>query len=128
MRGSLPEPKRMRIRSAPLTPTLSPQAGRGRERPRVVAINILVAALLTPLPAAAQGADDLFKGKTLNLVIAAGEGGGFDIAARLAARHLARFLPGEPTIVPQNMPGANGLRAAEYLFRVAPHDGLTIGL
>ena len=89
---------------------------------------VIAAMLVAASPAAPEGTKDLFKGKTINLVIAAGEGGGFDIAARLAARHLARFLPGEPTIVPQNMPGANGLRAAEYLFRVAPHDGLTIAL
>jgi tripartite-type tricarboxylate transporter receptor subunit TctC len=88
----------------------------------------LSAAALACGGAAAQIQDDLFRGKTINLVIAAGEGGGFDIAARLAAQHLPRFLSGRPTIVPQNMPGANGIRAAEYLYRVAPHDGLTIGL
>src|ERR1700758_3608289 len=68
---------------------------------------IAVAASLATDLAAAQSPVDLFKDKTINLVIAAGEGGGFDIAARLAARHLARFLPGAPSVVPQNMPGAN---------------------
>jgi tripartite-type tricarboxylate transporter receptor subunit TctC len=76
----------------------------------------------------AQAADELYKDKTINLIIASGEGGGFDIAGRLAAQFLGRFLPGNPRIVPQNMPGANGIRATEYLFRVAPRDGLTIGV
>jgi tripartite-type tricarboxylate transporter receptor subunit TctC len=92
------------------------------------ALSMLAIIALAPGPAAAQSADDIFKGKTINLIIAAGEGGGFDIAARLTAQHLPRFLPGHPTIVPQNMPGANGIRAAEYLYRIAPHDGLTIGV
>ena len=77
---------------------------------------------------AAQSAEDLFKGKTINIVVAAGEGGGFDIAARVTAMYLPRFLPGRPTIVVQNMPGANGIRATEYIYRIAPRDGLTIGV
>ena len=76
----------------------------------------------------ARSAEDLFKGKTISIVVAAGEGGGFDIAARVTAMYLPRFLPGRPTIVVQNMPGANGIRATEYIYRIAPRDGLTIGV
>jgi tripartite-type tricarboxylate transporter receptor subunit TctC len=80
-------------------------------------------------PARAAAAEEaVFKGKTINIIVAAGEGGGFDIAARVAGQHLARFLPGGPTIVVQNMPGANGIRAAEYIYRIAPRDGLTIAV
>jgi tripartite-type tricarboxylate transporter receptor subunit TctC len=89
---------------------------------------MLAALSLAPGCAAAQSAAEIFKGKTINLIIAAGEGGGFDIAARITAQHLGRFLPGRPSIVPQNMPGANGIRAAEYLFRIAPPDGLTMAV
>jgi tripartite-type tricarboxylate transporter receptor subunit TctC len=84
-----------------------------------MALAVLAAVAFARDRAVAQSDADAYKGKTINLIIAAGEGGGFDIAARLAARHLGQFLPGRPSIVPQNMPGANGLRAAEYLFRVA---------
>jgi tripartite-type tricarboxylate transporter receptor subunit TctC len=80
------------------------------------------------LAGTAAPAQDAFKGKTINVIVAAGEGGGFDIAARVTARHLARFLPGRPTIVVQNMPGANGIRAAEYIYRIAPRDGSTIAV
>jgi tripartite-type tricarboxylate transporter receptor subunit TctC len=98
--------------------------------PKRFAACAFVAALIAPAPgpAAAQTSEEIYKGKTINLIVAAGEGGGFDIAARLVAQHLVAFLPGRPAIVVQNMPGANGIRAAEYLFRVAPADGLTIGI
>ncbi|HEY7089339.1 MAG TPA: hypothetical protein VH518_14680, partial [Tepidisphaeraceae bacterium] len=86
--------------------------------------SIAVSAELT----AARAQDEIFRGKRINLVIAAGEGGGFDIAGRLVAQYLPRFLPGTPVIVPQNMPGANGIRATEYIYRIAPRDGLTIGV
>src|SRR5262249_54408217 len=57
-----------------------------------------------------------------------GPGGGYDIYARLLSRHLGRFIPGHPTIVVQNMPGAGSLRAVNYLYNVAPKDGSTFGM
>lgn len=60
--------------------------------------------------------------------IPAGIGGGYDAYARLASRHLGRFLPGNPTIVPRNMPGAGGVIVANYLYSVAPKDGSAIAL
>src|SRR5690242_11337331 len=65
---------------------------------------LMVAAALTPLPAAGQA--DFYKGKTVELIISTGAGGGLDTNGRIVARHLAKHIPGEPTIVPKNMPGA----------------------
>ena len=77
--------------------------------------------------AVAQGAD-FYKGKSINLLIGSGEGGGFDTSARLAAQFLPRFLPGAPAILPQNTPGASGLRVAEMISNISPRDGTTIGI
>src|SRR6202034_431595 len=65
---------------------------------------------------------DFYRGKTISLVVGSGEGGGFDLSARVSAPFLSRYTPGHPTVVVQNMPGASGLRAGEYVYNVAPHD------
>ena len=70
--------------------------------------------------------ENFFRGQTVRIVVASGPSGGFDTFARLLARHLGRFVPGNPTFVVQNMPGAGGLRAAGYIAKVAAPDGLTI--
>jgi tripartite-type tricarboxylate transporter receptor subunit TctC len=88
------------------------------------------AALLVSWPmAAAQSADvaDFFRGKTISIVIGYSAGGGYDIFARLLARHLGRHVPGNPAVVPQNMPGAGSRKAGMFLYSVAPKDGTTIG-
>jgi tripartite-type tricarboxylate transporter receptor subunit TctC len=85
------------------------------------------AALLAP-PARADDVAQFYRGKQLNLVVGYGPGGGYDIYARVLARHLGKFIPGNPTIVVQNMPGAGSLRAANYLYKVAPRDGTVFGL
>ena len=66
---------------------------------------------------------DFYKGKTVSIVIGYPPGGGFDTTARLLIRHMSRHLPGNPLIIAKNMPGAGSLRAANYLFAVAPKDG-----
>jgi tripartite-type tricarboxylate transporter receptor subunit TctC len=76
--------------------------------------------------AAGAGPAEFYRGKTINLLVGSGEGGGFDLSARLTAQFLGRFIPGNPAIVVQNMPGASGLRAAEYIYNVAPRDGTVI--
>ena len=70
---------------------------------------------------------DFYRGKQVKLIIGYAPGTGYDVHARLLGRHLGRHIPGEPTIVPQNMEGAGSLRAGLYVFNVADKDGLTIG-
>ena len=82
------------------------------------------AALSIASVAAAQGADDTYKNKTINLIVAAGEGGGFDIAARLVAQHLVSFLPGRPAIVVQHEAHCSVARAAETFEDLVRLDGL----
>lgn len=88
-------------------------------------------AALAMIAAGAARADsvaDFYRGRTISLLIGSGEGGGFDASARLAAQFLPKYISGNPAIVAQNMPGASGLRVAEIIANVAPHDGLTIGM
>jgi tripartite-type tricarboxylate transporter receptor subunit TctC len=75
----------------------------------------------------AQTPGEFYKGKQITLITSASVGGGYDQYARLLAKHMPRFIPGNPTIVVQNMPGADGLRAANYLYNVAQQDGSVIG-
>lgn len=72
-------------------------------------------------------ADDFFAGKTISIVVGSSAGGGYDLYARVLSKYMGRYLPGQPKIVTQNMPGAGGLRAATYLYKVAPQDGTTLG-
>lgn len=81
-----------------------------------------VAALL-PLAAAAQPS---FSGKTVTIIVGYKAGGGYDATARLLARHLPKHIPGKPTVIVQNMPGANSIIAANHVYNVAKPDGLTI--
>jgi tripartite-type tricarboxylate transporter receptor subunit TctC len=69
---------------------------------------------------------DFYHGKTLSLIIGTSPGNDYDFRGRLLAKYLSRHLPGEPTIVPQNMPGAGGIKAANYLASIAPRDGTTL--
>src|SRR5205823_3698057 len=78
-------------------------------------------------PALAQDVEDFYRGKSITLVVGFDSGGGYDIYARLLARHMTKHIPGHPAIVTQNMPGAGSLRAAQHLYSAAPKDGTTIG-
>jgi tripartite-type tricarboxylate transporter receptor subunit TctC len=82
-----------------------------------------------PTPAHAQTTvEDFYKNRQINLIVGYGPGGGYDITARLLARHLGDFIPGHPAIVVQNMAGAGSMRAANYLYVTAPKDGTTFGV
>jgi tripartite-type tricarboxylate transporter receptor subunit TctC len=83
--------------------------------------------ILAAGPAAAQSVAEFYSGKSINLLIGFSPGGGYDLYARTLARHMGRFIPGNPRLLPQNMPGAGSLRAINYLYGVAPRDGTAIG-
>jgi tripartite-type tricarboxylate transporter receptor subunit TctC len=88
----------------------------------------LLLAALAGTPARAQSVADFYRGKTVNVLIGVGVGGEYDLQARLVARHLGKHIPGNPSVVPQNMTGAGGIKMANYLFAQAPRDGTTIGM
>ncbi len=77
--------------------------------------------------AALAQSDHDFKGKTVRIIIGTSTGGGVDLYARLVAQFLGKHWPGEPTIVPQNMPGGSSLVATNYVYNTAKADGLTLG-
>src|SRR6516165_5333884 len=102
-----------------------------RSRNRAVgAWTIAAAAIAISLGAASAGAqapEAFFKGRQITFLIGAGAGGGYDAYYRTFARHVVHHIPGEPTIVPKNMPAASGLAAANTLYTAAERDGATIG-
>ena len=89
---------------------------------------LLLALALGPAIAAAAEDDDFYRGKTVSLIIPIGTGGAYDAYGRLVARYIGRQLPGNPTIVPRNMPGAGGSIASNYLYNLAPQDGTTLAI
>ena len=91
---------------------------------------VIAAAALTATTsvACADPIEDFYRGRQIQLIIGVGEGGGYDLSARLAAMHLSKFIPGNPTIVPRNMPAAGSIAAAEYVYSLAPKDGTVLGM
>ena len=99
-------------------------------RASMSAISVIAAALAAAVAtqaARSAGVEDFYKGKTVSLLIGYSVGGGYDAYGRLVARHFGKHLPGNPNVVPQNMSGAGSLKAANYLYSVAPKDGSVIG-
>src|SRR5216684_6731327 len=95
---------------------------------RVLATACLAAACLAANAAPAQHAVEAFyRGKVVTIVVGSAVGGGFDTYGRLVGRHLGRFIPGNPTVIVQNIPGAGSNRAASYVALNAPKDGTVIG-
>lgn len=80
------------------------------------------------LPARAESVADFYKGRTVYVVVGNSVGGGYDLNGRLLAKYMGAHIPGHPTLVPQNMPGAGGLKAANYLYSIAPKNGTVIGI
>jgi tripartite-type tricarboxylate transporter receptor subunit TctC len=89
---------------------------------------MLLALSAVPARAPAQGADEFYKGKQIRLIVGTAAGQDYDSWARLIARHLTRFLPGNPAFIVENMPGAGHILATNFLFNLAPRDGTAIGM
>jgi tripartite-type tricarboxylate transporter receptor subunit TctC len=92
-------------------------------------VTVLLAWLqFASLPGMAAAEEDFFRGKTVTIIVPIGPGGAYDAYGRLIARHLPRFLPGNPTMIARNMPGAGGVIASNYLYNAAPQDGTTLSI
>ena len=97
-------------------------------KPRVWRVAVITAGLVLGGAALSRSAtDDFFKGKTIRIVVGFAAGGGFDTYSRVIGRHMGKFIPGNPSIIVENMTGAGSLVAANHVYRVAKPDGLTIG-
>ena len=94
---------------------------------RMIGAGVIIAAATLASSSHADPIADFYRGKTLRMLIGYGPGGGYDIYGRLVAEFLPRHLPGHPTIIPQNMPGAGSFVAAKYIYDVAPKDGTVLG-
>jgi tripartite-type tricarboxylate transporter receptor subunit TctC len=107
------------------------KVGRSQRRTpgrRGLAALAFTAALLAAAPAGAQSVEEFYKGKNVEVAIGYPPAGSNDVYARLLARHLGKHIPGNPTIVPQNRPGAGSFLALGYLYNVAPKDGTVIAI
>src|SRR5215470_13558888 len=97
-----------------------------RRMPTLIVGLAAIAATLPAVCAPAAAADDFYAGKQITIIVGAGIGGGYDLQARLAARHLGKHIPGKPAIIVQNMPAR--IAAANHMFITAPKDGTAIAL
>lgn len=92
----------------------------------LAALSAIVFIAALDRPAHADPVEDFYTGKTVNLFIGAPSGGGYDLYAKLVARHLGAHIPGKPVVVPRNMPGAGGRTAAGHVYSVVAPDGLSL--
>jgi tripartite-type tricarboxylate transporter receptor subunit TctC len=99
-----------------------------RSRQARLAGGAIFSLLLLTTPVAAQPGGDTFAAKSVAMIIGFGPGGGYDLWGRTVGRHIGRHLPGAPSVIPQNMPGAGSYAAASYIFNIAPKDGSVLGI
>ena len=88
---------------------------------------VVVFLLFSGLANSLHAQETFYKGKTVRFIVGAPPGGGFDTYSRAITRHLGKYIPGNPVLLVENMPGAAGLLAANHVFRVARPDGLSVG-
>src|SRR5438445_641590 len=82
----------------------------------------------TATPAAAQDVAGFYKGKQLRFIVGSAVGGGYDLFARIVARHIGNYIPGNPTVIVQNQPAAGGVVMTNQLFAQGPKDGTVVGI
>ena len=87
-----------------------------------------MAVCFTAASASAQSSGDFYRGKTVHILIGVAVGGDYDVQGRFLSRHIGRHIPGIPTVLPENMTGAGGLKMTNYLYEIAPKDGTYIGI
>ena len=128
---------RLRLAEAPPHPARQGAPTSPRKRGEVKAaakcesIAVLAIAFILMLVSAsahAESVESFYRGRTVTIVVGFGVGGGYDIHGRVLARHLGKHIPGNPTVIAQNMVGAGSLRAANFLYAAAPKDGTTLGV
>lgn len=92
------------------------------------AIAVLIATVFAAASVSANAVADFYKGKQITLQVGFGAGGGYDTTARIVAKHFSRHVPGNPSIVVQNVPGAGSMKVANFIYNAAPKDGTVLGL
>ena len=97
------------------------------DRPGLRHLRLVASLVLGWILSAPAQAQDFYKGRQIDLYVGYSVGGGYDIYARLLARHLGKHVPGKPTVIPKNMEGAGSLRLANWLYQAAPRDGTALG-
>ena len=119
--------RRRQASARKMTPDTSPRVNSSALRPLLRSLLLVGGALLSLASVGfAQEPADFYRGKTITLVVSTSSGGDYDTRARLLARHMTRHIPGAPKFVVQNMPGAGGLRGANWLYNVAAQDGTAL--
>ncbi|HWG06371.1 MAG TPA: tripartite tricarboxylate transporter substrate-binding protein, partial [Beijerinckiaceae bacterium] len=93
-----------------------------------IASALIVAWSVGPQHAGAQSVGDFYRGKQITFIVGSDPGGGYDTLARLVARHLGQFIPGNPSFVVENQPGAGSMLMSNRIYNIAPQDGTVIGL
>src|SRR3990167_465572 len=99
----------------------------GVEKIKVFARLFLYVLIVLSVSLSASAQELFYKGKTIRIIVGLSPGGGYDLWARMIARHIGKHIPGQPTVIVDNMPGAGSIIAANHVYKAAKPDGLTIG-